>query len=82
MALLVLRTTVPAFYSLKGEVSNGNFPNPWPLDPTAIVPFPPFLEAQSTAWQLNKQLQSIVHPGVKKNLSLEITPVYEMKDTT
>ena len=30
---------VLAFYALKVEVPNGNFPNPWPFDPIPIVPF-------------------------------------------
>lgn len=50
---------VLAFDELKVEVYNGNFPKLWPLDSISL-----YLEAQSTAYQLNKQVQGTIHPGV------------------
>ena len=40
--LICAEKLILALNALKVEVSNGNFPNLWSLDPISFVPFAPF----------------------------------------
>lgn len=74
--LISAEKLVLAFYVVRVEVSNGNFPNPWPVNPIPIIPCAHFLEVQFTAWQLAQQMKS--PPWSQVDLSLETTLMYGM----
>lgn len=60
--LICAEKLVLALSALKVEVSNGNFPNLWSLDPISFVPFAPF--SWSTIYYTDKQVHSTIHPRI------------------
>ena len=61
--LICVEKLVLALSALKIDVSNGNFPNLWSLDPISFVPFAPF--SWSTIYDIDKQVHSTIHPRVR-----------------